>query len=164
LSFKVLFLLIACLGLYQVKITQILRRLLEQSLRTSSEAISSQSGMFALASDCQTRYRNAAERVESVDTDAIVLSEMTCFSAIRLGQFRWTFLQIDDLLQGEPGFLITLGLIGTFSGLIQNMSGLSTLLLTGEEVNLIRGFAAIFPSMGAAFSTSLFGIFLSIFI
>jgi len=90
---------------------------------------------------------------------------MARFPAIRFGLFRWTFLQIDDLLQGGPGFLITLGLIGTFSGLIQNMSRLSALLLIGEGVSsqasLIKGFAAIFPSMGAAFSTSLFGIFLS---
>ena len=48
-------------GVYQGTATKLLRRLLSQSLRTSNDSIDSQSGMLALASDCRTRYRNAAE-------------------------------------------------------------------------------------------------------
>ncbi|NOL46243.1 putative conserved membrane protein [Synechococcus sp. MIT S9220] len=152
-------------GIYATSKTKTLRRKLEESLRTSIDCINSQNGMERLASDCRTRYANAAERIESVDSEAIVQSEIARFPVIRLGKVKWTFEQMDELLQGGPGFLITLGLIGTFWGLIANMSGLSDLLLTGEGISnqkgLIEGFSELFPAMGAAFATSLLGIFLS---
>jgi len=156
---------IIALGLYAASATRPLRRKLEESLRTSIDCINSQNGMSSLASDCRTRYINAAERIENVDADAIVQSEVARFPAIKLGPIKWTFEQIEELLQGGPGFLITLGLIGTFWGLIHNMNGLSDLLLTGEGISnqkgLIEGFSELFPAMGAAFTTSLLGIFLS---
>ena len=162
---SVVFLTIILVGLYQVQSTKTLRRLLSQSLRTSEDAINSQVGMLALASDCRTRYRNAAERIESVDAEAIVSSEIARFPAFKIGFVRWTFLQIDDLIQGGPGFLITLGLIGTFFGLIQNLGGLASLFQATQEIskqtNLLSGFSEIFPAMGAAFTTSLFGVLLS---
>ena len=159
------FLSIVFFGVYQVQATKLLRRLLSQSLRTSNDSIDSQSGMLALASDCRTRYRNAAESIESVDAEAIVTSEMARFPAFKFGFIRWSFVQIDDLIQGGPGFLITLGLIGTFFGLIQNLGGLSTLFEAtdgiSQQTDLLDGFSQIFPAMGAAFTTSLFGVLLS---
>jgi len=159
------FLTIIFVGLYQVLSTKNLRRLLSLSLRTSDDAINSQVGMLALASDCRTRYRNAAERIESVDAEAIVSSEIARFPAFKLGFIRWTFVQIDDLIQGGPGFLITLGLIGTFFGLIQNLGGLASLFQATDAIpkqtNLLSSFSEIFPAMGAAFTTSLFGVLLS---
>lgn len=161
----IIFALILVLGLYQTNKTRILRMKLQQSLGKSLDTIDSQSGIFRIATECRSRYRRAAERIENVDAEAIVYSEMAIFPVVRIGGMRWSFLQIDELLQGGPGYLVTLGLIGTFTGLIQNMSNLSGLLLAGEGISsqsgLIEGFASIFPSMGAAFSTSLLGIFLS---
>ena len=159
------FITVIALGMYATAATRPLRRKLEESLRTSIDCINDLNGMSSLASDCRTRYVNAAERIESVDADAIVQSEIARFPAIKMGPIKWTFEQIEELLQGGPGFLITLGLIGTFWGLINNMSGLSNLLLTGEGISnqkgLIQGFSELFPAMGAAFITSLLGIFLS---
>ena len=161
----IVFCLILVLGLYQANKTRPLRKRLHQSLSNSIDTIDPQFREFRIAIECRSRYRRAAERIENVDTEAIVYSEVAKYPVIQIGHIRWTFLQIDELLQGGPSYLVTLGLIGTFTGLIQNMSSLSGLLLTGEGVSsqsgLIEGFASIFPSMGAAFSTSLLGVFLS---
>lgn len=152
------------LGLYQVYVTKRLRRSLAESLRLSKDTLGDATGLAALAVACRTRYRNAAERIESVDALSIASSELTRFPLVRLGIWRWTICQSDELLNGAPGFLVTLGLVGTFAGLIQNLSGLSGLLLSGEgmagQPTLIQGFASIFPVMGAAFTTSLTGILL----
>ena len=161
----VFFALIILLGLYQVSSTAKLRRALAESLRLSQDMINENSGVFTLATGCRSRYRTAAERIESVDALSIVISELARYPLLKLGALKITILQTDELLQGSPGFLVTLGLIGTFSGLIQNLSGLSSLLLTGNEAmggpSLIQGFASLFPVMGAAFITSLTGIFLA---
>ena len=97
--------------------------------------------------------------------NALKVLILSRFPIIKSGKLKWTICQSDELLNGAPGFLVTLGLIGTFTGLIQNLSGLSGLLLAGEGMSgqptLIQGFASIFPSMGAAFITSLAGILLS---
>lgn len=159
------FFFVVSLGLYQVIATKRLRKSLAESLRLSRDTLGDGSGMAMLAVSCRTRYRNAAERIESVDAHSIASSELARFPLIKLGQLRWTIYQSDELLNGAAGFLVTLGLVGTFSGLIQNISGLSGLLLSGEGIsdqpNLIQGFASIFPAMGAAFITSLAGILLS---
>jgi hypothetical protein len=159
------FLVFVLILAHQTAKTRRLRLKLHESLGMSYDTIEGNEGVFELATKCKKRYRVAAERIESVDTEAIVNSEIARFPVLKIGKARWTFLQIDELLHGGPGFLVTLGLIGTFAGLIQNMGNLSGLLLTGEGVteqsSLIQGFASIFPSMGAAFSTSLTGVFLS---
>ena len=161
----IFFSFVACLGLYQVTATKRLRKSLAESLRLSRDTLGDGSGIAMLAVSCRTRYRNAAERIESVDAFSIASSELARFPLIKLGKLRWTIWQSDELLNGAAGFLVTLGLVGTFAGLIQNLSGLSGLLLSGERIsdqtNLIQGFASIFPAMGAAFTTSLAGILLS---
>ena len=88
---------------------------------------------------------------------------MACFPAFKFGFIRWTFVQIDDLIQGGPGFLITLGLIGTFFGLIQNLGGLSTLFEATDGISqqIYSTVFTNFPCNGAAFTTSLFGVLLS---
>jgi methyl-accepting chemotaxis protein len=56
-------------------------------------------------------------------------------------------------------------LIGTFFGLMANMVQLSELVLASEDgsqqASLMKGLAAVFPSMAAAFTTSLVGVLLS---
>ncbi|MCT0199065.1 hypothetical protein KQ313_05165 [Synechococcus sp. CS-1325] len=88
-------------------------------------------------------------------------------AAVLLGR-KWSFSQVDDLLHGGPGFLVTLGLIGTFVGLIGNMSELSSLIRGSEsaveQTSLMDGLANLFPSLAAAFSTSLMGVTLSSFL
>ena len=161
----IFFSFVVSLGLYQVTATKRLRKSLAESLRLSRDTLGDGSGKAMLAVSCRTRYRNAAERIESVDALSIASSELARFPLIKLGKLRCTIYQSDELLNGSAGFLVTLGLVGTFAGLIQNLSGLSGLLLSGEgisdQTNLIQGFAMIFPAMGAAFITSLAGILLS---
>ena len=106
------------LGLYQVCATKRLRRSLAESLRLSKDTLGDGSGFASLAVACRTRYRNAAERIESVDALSIASSELARFPLVRIGIWRWTICQSDELLNGAPGFLVTLGLVGTFSGLI----------------------------------------------
>lgn len=159
------FAFVCWLGLYQVHATRGIRRSLAESLRLSKDTLGDGNSFSALAVACRTRYRNAAECIESVDSLSIVSSELAHFPIIKLGKLKWTICQSDELLNGAPSFLVTLGLVGTFTGLIQNLSGLSGLLLSGEGMSgqptLIQGFASIFPVMGAAFITSLTGILLS---
>ena len=160
----IFFTFVLSLGLYQVAATRRLRKSLAESLRLSKDTLGDGSGIAMLAVSCRTRYRNASERIESVDAHSIASSELARFAIVRLGALKWTICQSDELLNGSSGFLVTLGLVGTFAGLIQNLSGLSGLLLTGEGISnqttLIEGFASIFPVMGAAFITSLTGILL----
>ena len=160
----IFFLLILGVGIYQLTTTKYLRRSLAESLRLSQDTISEANGINSLAVACRTRYRNAAERIESVDAHLISVSELARFPIISIGKIRWSICQTSELVDGAPSFLVTLGLVGTFSGLIQNLSGLSSLLVTGnginEQTSLIEGFASIFPVMGAAFVTSLVGILL----
>lgn len=118
-----------------------------------------------LAIECRERYQHAASAIENISAETITANTIDEYPIIRKGPKKWTLGEINELITGAPSFLITLGLIGTFYGLIQNMSKLSLLLTTqenlGQTEGLITNFANIFPAMGAAFSTSLAGVFYS---
>ena len=118
-----------------------------------------------LAIECRERYQHAASAIENISAENIAANTVDEYPIIRTGPKKWTLGEINELIVGAPSFLITLGLIGTFYGLIQNMSKLSLLLTTqenlGQTEGLINNFANIFPAMGAAFSTSLAGVFYS---
>lgn len=118
-----------------------------------------------LAIECKERYQHAASSIENISAVTIAANTIDEYPIIRKGPKKWTLGEINELITGAPTFLITLGLIGTFYGLIQNMAKLSLLLTTqeniGETEGLITNFANIFPAMGAAFSTSLAGVFYS---
>ena len=118
-----------------------------------------------LAIECKERYQHAASAIENISAETITTNTIDEYPIIRRGPKKWTLGEINELITGAPSFLITLGLIGTFYGLIQNMAKLSLLLTTqenlGQAEGLINNFANIFPAMGAAFSTSLAGVFYS---
>ena len=67
------------MGLYQVYATKRLRRSLAESLRLSKDTLGDGSGFASLAVACRTRYRNAAERIESVDALSIALVSLLGF-------------------------------------------------------------------------------------
>ena len=153
------------LGLDVDKSTRLLRLALSRSLRESRDLIPENDSEMNLARDCATRYRLAAARIEGVDAYAISNSEISRATASRVFKRSWSYLKIDELLHGGSGFLVTLGLIGTFFGLMANMVQLSELVLASEnrsqQASLMQGLAAVFPSMAAAFTTSLVGVLLS---
>lgn len=153
------------LGIEIEKSFKPLRSALSRCLRESRDLIPDNDSKMSLARDCATRYRIAASRVEAVDAYAIANSEISRATASRLFKMQWSFLKVDELLHGGSGFLVTLGLIGTFFGLMANMVQLSELVLVSEDgsqqASLMQGLAAVFPSMAAAFTTSLVGVLLS---
>jgi hypothetical protein len=159
------FAIILRLGLEFEKSSRSLRTILSRCLRESRDLVSDNDMQLSLARDCATRYRIAATRIEDVDAYAIANSEISRATAIRLFKRSWSYPKIDELLHGGSGFLVTLGLIGTFFGLMANMVQLSELVLASEDgsqqASLMQGLAAVFPSMAAAFTTSLVGVLLS---
>lgn len=159
------FCLLLTLGLRVTKSSRALLSCLSRCLRESRDLVTEADSGLNIARACATRYRHAAERIENIDAYAICSSEVSRASAISFAGHRWSYSKIDDLLHGGPGFLVTLGLIGTFVGLMGNMIQLSELVLasetTAQQSSLLSGLAAVFPSMAAAFSTSLLGVSLS---
>ena len=93
----IFFSFVVSLGLYQVTATKRLRKSLAESLRLSKDTLGDGSGMAMLAVSCRTRYRNAAERIESVDALSIASSELARFPLIKFGKLRWTICQSDEL-------------------------------------------------------------------
>jgi hypothetical protein len=163
-----LFLLLVILGEKLKNSTRALRACLSTSLRESRDCLTDNDPSLSLARSCSTRYRIAAAKIESVDSYAISSSEVSrATAAVFIGR-KWSFSQVDDLLHGGAGFLVTLGLIGTFVGLIGNMNELSNLIRGSEgaveQTSLMDGLAKLFPSLAAAFSTSLLGVTLSSFL
>lgn len=159
------FAIILKLGVEVEKSSRLLRSTLSRCLRESRDLIPDNQSELSLASNCATRYRIAATRIEGVDAYAIANSEISRATASRLINKRWSYSKVDELLHGGSGFLVTLGLIGTFFGLMANMVQLSELVLASEDssqqASLMQGLAAVFPSMAAAFTTSLVGVLLS---
>lgn len=159
------FIVILWLGVDVEKSSRPLRALLSRCLRESRDLITDERPELRLARDSATRYRIAASRIEDVDAYAIANSEISRATATRLGNTQWSYTKVDELLHGGSGFLVTLGLIGTFFGLMANMVQLSELVLASEDgaqqASLMRGLAEVFPSMAAAFTTSLVGVLLS---
>lgn len=162
---SIVFAVIFKLGLDVSKSSRPLRSALSRCLRESRDFISDGDPQLNLARNCSTRYRIAASRIEGVDAYAIANSELSRSTASRLFKRNWSYLKIDELFHGGSGFLVTLGLIGTFFGLMSNMVQLSELVLASEDgsqqASLMKGLAAVFPSMAAAFTTSLVGVLLS---
>jgi hypothetical protein len=154
------------LGLTVEKSSRSLRSLLSRCLRESRDLVQDGNHDVTLARDCATRYRLAASRIEDVDAYAIANSEISRSTATQLLKRSLSFAKIDELLHGGSGFLVTLGLIGTFFGLMANMVQLSELVMVSDgggaqQDTLMQGLAAVFPSMAAAFTTSLVGVLLS---
>ncbi len=63
------------------------------------------------------------------------------------------------MLAAVPGFLTAVGVIGTFVGLQQGLSGLN---IGGEVDEMMRGIAHVISGAKTAFLTSVWGVFLSV--
>ena len=75
----------------------------------------------------------------------------------------------ERFIKSSVSTMIILGLLGTFLGLTQSVSSLSTFFQNGEDVNSVlqsagNGIMDAISGMGTAFSTSLVGVFCSIII
>lgn len=75
----------------------------------------------------------------------------------------------ERFIKSSVSTMIILGLLGTFLGLTQSVSSLSTFFQNGEDVNSVlqsagTGIMDAISGMGTAFSTSLVGVFCSIII
>lgn len=164
-SQTLVFLLLLILGIKMDRASTSLRACLSRSLRESKDLVTESDGSLNIARTCATRYRVAAARIENVDAYAICMSEVARSTVSSFAGRKWSYSKIDELLHGGPSFLVTLGLIGTFIGLMGNMVKLSDLVVNSGQVvqqtALMDGLAAVFPSMAAAFSTSLLGVSLS---
>ena len=159
------------LSIYQEKKLSPLKEKLKNSREKISDSVNvidtenPKNRALELAIKCKERYQHAASAIENISAETIAANTIDEYQIIRKGPKKWTLGEVNELITGAPSFLITLGLIGTFYGLIQNMAKLSLLLTTqenlGQTEGLINNFANIFPAMGAAFSTSLAGVFYS---
>jgi hypothetical protein len=105
-------------------------------------------------------YRSRLEILEEVDTKSIVCQHLEQCYFFELVGIRLSFLQLVSFTNSVPAYLVTLGLIGTFLGLIENLSNLSSLLSTDD----VQGYSPILNSMGTAFISSLLGVCGSLFI
>ena len=75
----------------------------------------------------------------------------------------------ERFIKSSVSTMIILGLLGTFLGLTQSVSSLSTFFQNGEDINSVlqsagNGIMDAISGMGTAFSTSLVGVFCSIII
>ncbi|MDJ0532410.1 MAG: methyl-accepting chemotaxis protein [Xenococcaceae cyanobacterium MO_207.B15] len=110
----------------------------------------------------ETRFRQASERLENVNTialiDGLYSQERLSFLGVSLRCEQW-----DYFCQTLPNLLLGFGLLGTFFGISYNLYNLSqTLNQNGEEINnLVEQLQIPLQNMGVAFFSSLTAIFCS---
>jgi exonuclease VII small subunit/uncharacterized protein (DUF2267 family) len=108
------------------------------------------------------RYRKASEKLEHVNTPALIDS---VYKEERL-KFLFINLQYDradGITRALPNLLIAFGLIGTFWGITSNLTNISSIVTGFSQANpdvskLVQGLQLPLRDMGVAFSTSLFGL------
>ena len=109
------------------------------------------------------RYVSLFNHVDDVDTAE--------FSAGEIESISFRFLNKDltaagahSWLRQAPGLLISLGLLGTFAGLTVGLGQISSALVKNKPDETINALKDILAPMGAAFETSLVGLFLSLLV
>lgn len=112
----------------------------------------------------KNRYIALLSHVDQVDTAEFSAGEIETISLTFL--FRQiTAASVQSWLRQAPGILISLGLLGTFAGLTVGLSEIAGALAknasTEETMTALSGIVA---PMGAAFETSLLGLFLSLLV
>ncbi len=112
----------------------------------------------------KNRYIALLSHVDQVDTAEFSAGEIeTIFLNSLFGQI--TAASAQSWLRQAPGILISLGLLGTFAGLTVGLSEIAGALAnnasTEETMTALSGIVA---PMGAAFQTSLLGLFLSLLV
>lgn len=115
----------------------------------------------------RTRYRRAAERIEEVDAHAIATGELSAYELLHIGKWRASLGGLSELMNSAPGVFITIGLLGTFVGLVFNLDQLASILDAGTSgadspTDLLDKLSLILKPMSTAFVSSLGGVFFSL--
>jgi hypothetical protein len=108
------------------------------------------------------RYKKASENLEYVNTIALIDSTYQQ-ETLRFLTFKIQCDRAESITRILPNLLVAFGLIGTFLGITNNLTNISS-IVTGFSQNnpeigkLVQGLELPLRNMGVAFSTSLFGL------
>jgi hypothetical protein len=109
----------------------------------------------------RTRYRQASQKLEHVNTIALIDS---IYKEERIDfLIKTQFDRADNITRALPNLLISFGLIGTFLGITSNLTNISEIVTSFSTGNsniggLVQGLQKPLQDMGIAFSSSLFGL------
>jgi hypothetical protein len=118
---------------------------------------------ISLLGQLKSRYRDSSQRLEQVNTIALIetvyQNEKMNFFGVRI-----KCDLADGFTRAAPNLLIAFGLLGTVWGIAANLASISATLASqkgGNIADIIQEFKSPLNSMGTAFYTTLFGLFLS---
>lgn len=112
----------------------------------------------------RNRYITLLHAVDMIDTAEFSAGEIETIS-FRFYSWDLTAASAQGWLRQAPGILISLGLLGTFLGLTIGLTQISGALgRDASPADTIAALSAIVRPMGAAFQTSLLGLFLSLLV
>jgi hypothetical protein len=106
------------------------------------------------------RYEKASKMLEHVNTLALI-DNIYKEEKISYGNISIQFDRAESITRILPNLLIAFGLIGTFLGITNNLTDISTIVTNFNDGNiegLVQGLQKPLQAMGIAFSASLFGI------
>ncbi|WP_295536253.1 MotA/TolQ/ExbB proton channel family protein [Synechococcus sp. UW140] len=147
------------------KNTKPILSILVRSLRVSEDLFGDERNFVTSA---RTRYRRAAERIEDVDAYAIASGELGGYEVLRIWKWKINMGALSEIMASAPGVFITIGLLGTFFGLVLNLNELSNILSVGSGSSssspgdLVDRLGGILGPMSTAFVSSLGGVFFSL--
>jgi hypothetical protein len=111
----------------------------------------------------QERYTRLFSHVDDVDTAEFSAGEIQNLN-LQIFNRKLTAAAAHSWLRQAPGLLISLGLLGTFAGLTVGLGQISNALGQNAPQETIKALKDILAPMGAAFQTSLLGLFLSLLV
>ena len=112
----------------------------------------------------QLRYEGLIGHVDTISTAEFSAGEIETLP-LRFFKKRITASAAQALLKQTPSVLISLGLLGTFVGLTVGLSQISSIFAgAATPEKTVIALSSIIAPMGAAFQTSLLGLFLSLII
>ena len=119
------------------------------------------------ATQARQRYRNARKQLDEVDAHAIATGELSSYELLHIGRWRANLGGLSELMGSAPGIFITIGLLGTFLGLVFNLEQLARVLDSGPGEggapnDIIDQLSLILKPMSTAFISSLGGVFYSL--
>jgi hypothetical protein len=110
----------------------------------------------------RTRYKQASEKLEQVNTialiDSVYQEEKIVYGNLKIQSDR-----AEAITRILPNLLLAFGLFGTFYGITNNLTNISSIVTSVSQNNpdikvLVQGLEQPLRDMGVAFSTSLFGL------
>lgn len=150
-----LFLISASLGWLIRNETKDLMQKLASSVRNGEDYFNDTSGIIQ---EIRASYRKKVGQLESIDTTTLVQVHLNRWTIAKFSRKKISFQQVTSFLSGAPSYLVTLGLIGTFLGLIENLTELSELVSASSSPEI----SGLLRSMGTAFTVSFFGVTFSL--